>query len=352
LGDVVYELNAEAATGNDQYLVGVEFDGEYFYITGGTGTMPNPTVYVVDTLGTLISSDNQPAHSTGWGWRDIAWDHVYLGPDRIDTLYSSVNQNADKWGYDFVGDSLIYYGSYTGPVNPCRAMAWDPVDEWFFTANWTPYYKFSKASSLIQTQASGPGSTYGAAYDTDPVAGGWVWWHSQLGASGCQIDQMDATSMNWTGTTFAINPTITTGIAGGLCFYEGFRGMDVLFALVQGTPDAIVGVFVRTHETGIQEEPLNIESLAFGFAPRMATLAKGQVPITYATTVPGHASLKVYDNTGRLVRTLVDAQQPAGEKSVYWDNKDLNQRAVANGVYFLKLEAEDQTAVRKIILVR
>jgi flagellar hook assembly protein FlgD len=54
---------------------------------------------------------------------------------------------------------------------------------------------------------------------------------------------------------------------------------------------------------------------------------------------------------GRLVQTLVNTHQTAGEKSVYWDNKDLSNRTVSIGVYFLKLEANEQTAVHKLILV-
>jgi len=103
---------------------------------------------------------------------------------------------------------------------------------------------------------------------------------------------------------------------------------------------------------GIEEEPGSGHAAVFGFAPSMSTVHRNHVPIAYSTTAASHVSLKVYDNTGRLVRTLVDAQQPAGEKSVLWDNKDLNKRAVANGVYFLKLEAENQAAVQKLILVR
>jgi hypothetical protein len=349
LGDIVFELDAQGAVGGDQYLVGIEFDGTYFYLTSGnlTGCM----LYVIDTVGTLIHSMSQPAHCTGWGWRDMAWDGFYAGPDRIDTLYASVNQNVDKFGIDLATGVLTHYGSYPGPDSPNRAMAWDGVDEWFFTANWTPCWKFSKTNPAIQTVPS-PGSTYGAAYDTDPVEGGWVWWHSQTGPAGLQIDQMEPASMNFTGVVFDIYPTITTGMAGGLCFHEGFRGMDVLFALVQGSPDAIVGVFVRQHQPGTQEEPSNAEPLVFGFAPSMATVAKGHAPIAYTTTTPGHVSLKVYDGIGRLVQTLVDTHQPAGEKAIYWNNKDINNRSVANGVYFLKLEAEDATAVQKLILVK
>ena len=104
--------------------------------------------------------------------------------------------------------------------------------------------------------------------------------------------------------------------------------------------------------TALDGQPGNANPLVFGFAPNMSTLNKDHVPIAYATTASSHVSLKVYDNMGRLVKTLVDAQQPAGEKSVLWDNKDLNKRAVANGVYFLKLEAEGKTAVQKLILVK
>ena len=84
----------------------------------------------------------------------------------------------------------------------------------------------------------------------------------------------------------------------------------------------------------------------------MATVSRGRMPIAYTTGVPAHVSLKVYDGAGRLVQTLVNSHQPAGEKSAYWDSRDLNQRQVSNGVYFLKLEADNQIAVHKLILVR
>ncbi len=341
LGDVIFELDVETITGNNR-LLGVEFDGVNFYVTGGTGTGTN-SIWVVDTSGTLVTQVTQPTSST-WGMRDLAWDDVYAGSDRIDTLYASDEAGLYKFGIDLTG-SFTSYGTFAGPVLPCRALGWDGDDEWFFTANWSPYYKFSKSNPNIQTTATGPGSSYGAAYDTDPVDGGWVWWHSQTGASGCQIDQMEPAGMTWPGVTFAINPTITTGIAGGLCFYEGFRNMDVLFALVQGTPDAIVGVFVRTHGTGVETGSTDPGSLAFGFAP-MANPVREHASISYAITRPGMVSLKVYDRTGRLVETLVNSTQNAGTQSVTWD-----ARNVANGVYFVKLEAENQTAVQKLILV-
>jgi hypothetical protein len=355
-GDVIFELDVQAASGGDNYLVGCEFDGEYFYITGGTGFMPSPTVYVIDTAGNLISSDNQAAHSTGWGWRDIAWDYAYRDPNGIDTLYSSVNNNVDKWGYDFAGDSLIYYGAFPGPTNPNRALAYDGDDEWFFTATFrNPLYKFSKTNSNIQSDTNS-WAMYGAAYDSDTTEGPWVWWHSQDDpGTGYQltIHQMDPVTMVNTGVQLWPVPTMSaTGVAGGLCYWSDFRGMDVLFGLNQGTPDHIYGVFLRMTPTGIEDEPGAESPFVFGFAPNMATVNKGHVPIAYTTTTPGHVSLKVYDGMGRLVQTLVNAHQPAGAQSLVWNNKDLHNRTVANGVYFLRLEAENNSATHKMILVK
>jgi hypothetical protein len=102
---------------------------------------------------------------------------------------------------------------------------------------------------------------------------------------------------------------------------------------------------------GIEEQPVGHDVQAFGFAPRMSTLANGHVPITYTTTVSGLVSLQVYDGAGRLVQTLVHAQQPAGEKSFVWNRTDINGRKVANGVYFCRLQADNRTATHKLVLV-
>ena len=152
---------------------------------------------------------------------------------------------------------------------------------------------------------------------------------------------------------FDLPTALTDAMAGGLCYYENFRGFqDVLFCMLQGTPvDYIVGVLVRTHP-GVEGKPGAVMPLAFGFASNMTTVSRGRMPIAYTTTAPGHVSLKVYDGMGRLVQTLVNSHQPAGEKSVYWNHKDISNRTVANGVYFLKLEADNQSAVHKLILVR
>lgn len=351
-GDVILTLDAGTPTG-DLRLLGVEFDGTYFYLTGARD-YDSCFVYVLDTTGTLIHSMYQPDYCHGtWGWRDIAWDYVYAGPDRIDTLYASVSPTVEKFGIDLSAGTMDWYGEFPGPENPNRALAYDGDDWWFFTGNFSgPCYKFDKANPNVQS-VTNPYAKYGAAYDyTDSL----VWWHSQddpgTGWDG-MLTSMDPVTMTivqdsigYMPDTMIVNPF--GGVAGGLCFWDDFRGMEVLFALIQGTPDGIAGIFLRWHQVpGVEEQPYDRDALVFGFAPNMANPMRGNSAISYTTTKAGKVSLKVYDGAGRLVETLVNATQPAGTKTVNWD-----ARNIPNGVYFLRLEAEGENATQKMILVK
>jgi hypothetical protein len=113
-------------------------------------------------------------------------------------------------------------------------------------------------------------------------------------------------------------------------------------------------VFHTGKTTGVKEHPKQeIGSFTFGFAPNMPNPVTGYTAIQYTTTQNCATQLKVYDGLGRLVRTLVNrAIEPAGTKTVYWNGQDDAHRSVANGIYFVRLEAEGKTAMHKMIIVK
>jgi hypothetical protein len=57
--------------------------------------------------------------------------------------------------------------------------------------------------------------------------------------------------------------------------------------------------------------------------------------------------MQVFDITGRLVTTLCDHAQNAGEHKVEFRADNL-----ASGVYLCRLQAEDQVQVRRMLLLR
>jgi parallel beta-helix repeat protein len=69
--------------------------------------------------------------------------------------------------------------------------------------------------------------------------------------------------------------------------------------------------------------------------------------VRYSLSTAGLAQLSIYDVSGRIVETLVDAVQPAGEHVVEW-----NADAFPSGIYFCRLEAAGVTQTRKLVLLK
>jgi len=75
---------------------------------------------------------------------------------------------------------------------------------------------------------------------------------------------------------------------------------------------------------------------------------------TIKYTLPDNAevSLKVYDVTGALVKTLVNESVEAGYHSLLWDGTNETGNEVANGVYFYRLTTGDFNQSRKLVVLR
>lgn len=74
--------------------------------------------------------------------------------------------------------------------------------------------------------------------------------------------------------------------------------------------------------------------------------------ISYGIANPGEITLKIYDLTGRLVKTLVNTNQKPGTYTVKWHGTDDNGKLLPSGIYFYRLETNSFTNTKKIILVR
>jgi subtilisin family serine protease len=72
------------------------------------------------------------------------------------------------------------------------------------------------------------------------------------------------------------------------------------------------------------------------------TAGRGRAPV----------SLALYDLQGRAVRTLVEAQQPAGEYRVDWDGNDATGARARAGLYYLRFRAGPVTQITKLSVIR
>jgi hypothetical protein len=96
-----------------------------------------------------------------------------------------------------------------------------------------------------------------------------------------------------------------------------------------------------------------------GPAPRLTLKQNEPNPFNPGTTIqfevpagPEGVALRIYDVSGRLVRTLVDKSLPAGTRSVYWNGRDDAGQSVASGVYYYELVVGDQRQSRRMLLLK
>lgn len=77
-----------------------------------------------------------------------------------------------------------------------------------------------------------------------------------------------------------------------------------------------------------------------------------ETTISFSLPRASMTNLRIYDIQGRILRTLVDAFQSAGEHKIKWDGMTENGQRLSSGIYFYKLKAGSFSQVKKLILVR
>jgi hypothetical protein len=65
----------------------------------------------------------------------------------------------------------------------------------------------------------------------------------------------------------------------------------------------------------------------------------GITHISYQLHEPAFIEVNIYAMNGQIIRTLVQEQQQAGTYEMVWDGKINDNKALASGIYFCRLEA-------------
>ncbi len=77
----------------------------------------------------------------------------------------------------------------------------------------------------------------------------------------------------------------------------------------------------------------------------------GPVTVSYMLKQGASVRCRVYDASGRVIRDLVSAYQPAVRQSVIWDCTNQNGQPVTAGVYFVRLQAGKSADQIKLVIV-
>lgn len=78
----------------------------------------------------------------------------------------------------------------------------------------------------------------------------------------------------------------------------------------------------------------------------------GAAIIKYETQSSGSLAVKVYTQSGALVKTVFDGPVPAGKGTLEWDGTNSNGGEAASGIYFVKTKGPGINKVVKIAVIR
>jgi hypothetical protein len=78
----------------------------------------------------------------------------------------------------------------------------------------------------------------------------------------------------------------------------------------------------------------------------------GDAQIRFGITRKERVELKVYDVTGRLIKTLANREFAAGEHTLFWDGSNEDGQLVARGVYFYQLRTPSFVSQKKLAVLK
>jgi len=92
--------------------------------------------------------------------------------------------------------------------------------------------------------------------------------------------------------------------------------------------------------------------------PRTLSVSAYPNPFNPATTIrytlpaSGPVHVDVFNASGAHVRTVVDAQSPAGAFTAGWDGRNDAGGRVASGIYFVRVEHGGATRAYKLVMLK
>ena len=397
--DYLDGINLTEATG-DFMMQGCEFVGDYWWVTGGSGQGGGNFLYKFDTDGNYVGSIPQPS-SSQFGWFDMAYDGQYL--------YGSEQLAAGLiTGIDLTGQVQTTVPS---PVNPSRAIAYDPTTDHFWVADFgSDIFEINRQGTVIQqitNEGDGELDITGMAWHALDPDGYRLFIFCQNGTgTQTQLWRMHPVSHDLELiTTLEATPGDR---AGGLAMTPGWNStLLVLGGILQNPAGDRLGIYEvtfnttwidvsptittvpggSTQEVSIDFDPtflrpdeyrvnLNIHSDVLDTTyvlPVVLLVTSSDVPESGETELPqtyalyqnypnpfnpsttirydlkadGRTRLAVYNLMGQEIAVLVDQMQNAGSHQLTFDAS-----ALPSGMYFYRLQSGDFVHSAKMVLMK
>jgi hypothetical protein len=399
--DSISAVPVSALTGDFQ-MMGCEFVGNEWWVTGGGGPGGQNLFYRFSRDGDYLGAIPQPSTSVA-GWFDMAYDGQYI--------YGSEDQNLVGVDHQGIVQTVI-----PSPVIPSRAVAYDPASDHFWVTDYTQdIYEIDRQGNIIQqipNSGSGELSVTGLAWNSFDPDGFKLYIFSQNGvntltrvtrlhpvsrarefvvdlpgragdrAGGCTVTPSWNSTLvvfagifqNSSGDRLQIHEMTfnTTWINVTPATFEvpGNSSTDVLlhFDPITLQPDTYrVNLHVRSEvldtlvilpveltviSSSVDQPAPEGVPAAFALHQNYPNPFNPNTEIRFDLPEAVKMQLKIFNILGQEVATLIDGVRPAGAYRVTWDSKSASGVPVASGVYVYQIKAGNSVDSKKMVLIR
>jgi hypothetical protein len=252
------------------------------------------------------------------------------------------------------------------------AMEWEPMTLWTQKDEWDVVYPqlIHHVPYTDETTVPGLGSVWGAMVEAMQPASVFYMYHGDplpCYSSAVAVSNFSSTEFNgdvhlsWNGSARGYNLYKSTDPAAHFTLLN----CGVITGNAYVDSDVIPGVTyhyrITTVEEGREGDVQGTTSIRLSGTPAMKACSLQQNapnpfnPVTkigFSVPMTSHVSVKVYDSTGRLVKTLVDEKKSAGAHHVMWRGENNAGVSVPSGMYFYRMETKGFSETRRMLLVK
>lgn len=77
-----------------------------------------------------------------------------------------------------------------------------------------------------------------------------------------------------------------------------------------------------------------------------------ETTIQYSLKTPGWVDISIYNIGGQLIRDLKRGNENSGKHSLIWNGRDNENKTVASGVYYIRMNTSDGNSILKMTLMK
>ena len=269
---------------------------------------------------------------------------------RNDSIYQNNHGLLDKyslmgepiWSMDCRGD-IPWNGSYYEPSSwTLQGFAVDDQEHIYTVRGVTRESPFTVTSDALYANATSDGDDLGIWQVSDDAE---LLYGTYFGGSSSESTNADAVVFR-NGVLYVVGYTLSTDLPLTAGSY-----IDT-----QASPDHSWAFFALALDFGDRSNAVTDQNAdspeALILDPPHPNPFNPATTISFTLPEAGLARLAVYNISGQLVRELAVDNLPAGRHEIVWDGCNSDGAQVSSGVYIARLAAGENTAVRKVTLVR